>query len=576
MKLEIKLKYKKVDMIMNKELKETIKKLFKLENTADITLSNRPDLCDYQFNGTFEIAKLLHQNPYEIGLKITEELQKKEEIQNKFSKIECIRPGFINFTLSDCYINTLLKEMIEKEKFNITLPKKETIIIDYGGANVAKPLHVGHLRPAIVGESIKRLLIYMNQNVLSDVHLGDYGLQIGQVIYGLKEENIHPDAITLEKLSEIYPKMSTLCKEFENIKESCATITKDLQDGNVEYQEYFKKILEISKKDIKKMYDYLGVSFDYWLGESDAYKFIPEVTKSLEEENLLKVSDGAKIVAVEEEKDKLTIPPLIYQKSNGAYLYGTTDLATLWQRQKEIHPNKVLYVTDSRQNLHFTQVFRTAKKINFLKNIDCEFLGLGTINGNDGKPFKTRAGNTPRLEELFQETKENFLNNENYSTDYENDDLEKIIGSIIKFADLQNNREKEYIFDIAKFSKTIGKTGPYILYTYVRTQKIVKNNDSFIDNLSKTIYNVHDRELRLKILELNEILNYAFKTRMPSVIANYLYEICVLVNAFYENNHINNLEEIEKKKDWVTLLNLTLEVIKDLLDILIIEIPSKM
>lgn len=563
-------------MIMNKELKEIIKKLFELENNTEIVISNRPDLCDYQYNGTFEIAKLLHQNPYEIGLKITEELQKKEEIQNKFSKIECVRPGFINFTLSNSYINTLLKEMIEKEKFNITLPKKETIIIDYGGANVAKPLHVGHLRPAIVGESIKRLLIYMNQNVLSDVHLGDYGLQIGQVIYGLKEENIYPDAITLEKLSEIYPKMSTLCKEFENIKESCATITKDLQDGNVEYQEYFKKILEISKKDIKKMYDYLGVSFDYWLGESDAYKFIPEVTKSLEEENLLKVSDGAKIVAVEEETDKLTIPPLIYQKSNGAYLYGTTDLATLWQRQKEIHPNKVLYVTDSRQNLHFTQVFRTAKKINFLKNIDCEFLGLGTINGNDGKPFKTRAGNTPRLEELFQETKESFLNNENYNTDYENDDLEKIIGSIIKFADLQNNREKEYIFDIDKFSKTIGKTGPYILYTFVRTKKIVKNNESFIDNLSKTIYNVHDRELRLKILELNEILNYAFKTRMPSVIANYLYEICVLVNAFYENNHINNLEEIEKKKDWVTLLNLTLEIIKDLLAILVIEIPSKM
>ncbi len=561
---------------MNKELKEIIKNLYAIDSNAEIIISDRPDLCDYQYNGTFELAKSLHQNPYDLGLKITEELIKIEGIYNKFSKIECIRPGFINFSLSDSYINSLLNTMLKNEKFNISLPEQQKIVIDYGGANVAKPLHVGHLRPAIVGESIKRLLIFMNQNVISDVHLGDYGLQIGQVIYGLKQENILPSAVTLGKLSEIYPKISNLCKENESIKEKCAIITKDLQDGNEEYQSYFKIILEISKKDIKKMYDYLGVSFDYWLGESNAYDFIPELTKNLEEKKILKLSEGAKIVDVGESNDKISIPPLIFQKSNGAYLYGTTDLATLWQRQKDFQPDKILYIADSRQNLHFTQVFRTAKKIDYLKNIDCEFLGLGTINGSDGKPFKTRAGNTPKLEELFQETKDIFLNYENHQTSYESDDLEKIIGSIIKFADLQNNREKEYIFDINKFSKTIGKTGPYILYTFVRTKKIVLNNESFIDNLSKTIYNGHDRELRLKILELNDILNYAFKTRMPSVIANYLYEICVLMNAFYENNHINNLEDKENKKDWVTLLHLTLEIIKSLLDILVMEIPSKM
>ncbi len=561
---------------MNTELKETIKKLFDIDSNAEILISNRPDLCDYQYNGTFELAKVLHQNPYDIGVSLVNALNENESALQKFSKIECVRPGFINFTLNDAYINTLLNKMTRENKFNITLPKKETIVIDYGGANVAKPLHVGHLRPAIVGESIKRLLKYMNQEVISDVHLGDYGLQIGQVIYGLKKENISPDEITLDLLSTLYPKVSGICKEEASIKEICAGITKELQDGNEEYQDYFKKILEISKEDIKKMYDYLGISFDFWLGESDAYQYISEVTKALETENLLKISEGAKIVEVAEDSDKIEIPPLIFQKSNNAYLYGTTDLATLWQREKDFKPNKVLYVADSRQNLHFTQVFRVAKKLPETKNMDCEFLGLGTINGSDNKPFKTRAGNTPKLEELFKETKEIFLNNEEHNTEYDNNDLEKIVGSIIKFADLQNNREKEYIFDIEKFSKTTGKTGPYILYTYVRTKKIVKNNESYIDNLSKTIYNVHDRELRLKILELDEILNYAFKTRMPSVIANYLYEICVLVNAFYENNHINNLEDNEKKRDWVTLLNKTLEIIKDLLGILVMEIPSKM
>ena len=456
------------------------------------------------------------------------------------------------------------------------MPKQETIVIDYGGANVAKPLHVGHLRPAIIGESIKRILKYMNQTVISDVHLGDYGLQIGQVIYGLKEESIKPNEITLEKLSELYPKISGLCKENKDIKEICEEITKDLQDGNQEYHEYFQKILEISKKDIKKMYDYLGVSFDLWLGESDTYKYIPEVTKELESENLLEESEGAKIVYVAKEEDKKEFPPLIYQKSNGGYLYGTTDLATIYQRKKDFNPDKILYIADKRQDMHFTQVFRVCKKLEKLKYIDFEFLGNGTINGSDGKPFKTRAGNTPKLEAMFKEVKEIFLNDETHEREYTEPDLDKIINSIIKFADLQNSRDKEYIFDTNKFAKVIGKTGPYILYTYLRTKKIITNNHQYVDNLSKTIYNVHDRNVRMKLLELENILHFAFKNRASSVIANYLYEICVLVNAFYENNHINNLEDNKKKTDWVTLLNLTTKIIADLLDLLGIEIPSKM
>lgn len=561
---------------MNKDLELIIKEIFSIQTKVEIKKSNRPDLCDYQYDGVFNLAKELHQNPMEIGLKIVEQITKNAEFQKKFTKVECVKPGFINFTLKDEYINELLTKMLTNEKFNISMPQKETIIIDYGGANVAKPLHVGHLRPAIVGESIKRILKYMNQNVIGDVHLGDYGLQIGQVIYGLLEENISPNDITLEKLNILYPKISGLCKENNAIKEVCANITKEMQDGHKLYHEYFEKILEISKEDLKKMYDYLGVSFDLWLGESNSYKYIPDLTKEVNNQNLLVESEGAKIIPVALENDKKEIPPLIYQKSNGAYLYSTTDLATIYQRKQDYNPNKILYVADSRQNLHFTQVFRVSKMLNNLKNIDYEFLGLGTINGSDGKPFKTRAGNTPRLEQLFEETKEIFLNNEAHKNDYLEKDLDIIVNSIIKFADLQNNREKEYIFDIGKFSKVTGKTGPYILYTYLRTKKIIDSSEILIDNFSKTIYNVHDRDLRIKILELENILNYAYTTRMPSVIANYLYEICVLMNAFYENNHINNLDNVIQKQDWITLLKLTTNIIKVLLDLLVIEIPSKM
>ncbi len=558
------------------ELEIYIKELDPSIEQVKLVKSNRPDLCDYQYDGIFNLAKKLHKSPMEIGNTIKSKLEENEEINKKFSKIECVAPGFINFTLTDSFINETLNKMLVQPKFNIELPEKEKIVIDYGGANVAKPLHVGHLRPAIVGESIKRLLKYMNQDVISDVHLGDYGLQIGQVIYGLKEKNLLPKDISLEILTNLYPEISALCKKNEKIKEKCSLITKDLQDGNPEYQEYFRKILEISKEDIKKIYDYLGVSFDLWLGESDAYPYIPFVTEELEKESLLKESEGAKIVEVQESTDTLEIPPLIYQASNGAYLYSTTDLATIYQREKDYEPNKILYIVDSRQNLHFTQVFRTAKKIKKMEAIDCEFLGLGTINGKDNKPFKTRAGNTPKLIDLFNETKEIFLKNNPREEEYNEKDLHKLINSIIKFADLQNNREKGYIFDIEKFSSINGKTGPYILYTYLRTQKIIKNNSQFVDNLGKTIYNVHDRALRLKVLELEEVLNYAFKTRMPSIIANYLYEIGVLVNAFYENNHINNLENDENKKDWVTLLSLCTKLIQALLDILVIEIPDKM
>ena len=537
---------------------------------VNVTISNRKDLCDYQFDGAFKLAKLYHKNPMEIGSQIVERLQTGQD----FQKVEVLPPGFINFTLSDSCINEKLNNMLQNEKYNIKMPDQETIVIDYGGPNIAKPLHVGHLRSAIVGEAIKRMLKYMGHNVIADVHLGDYGLQIGQVIYGLKKEGISLQDITLEDLERIYPQMSKMCKEDENVKTICATITKDLQDGNEEYQAYFKVIKAISQADIKRIYDYLDVSFDLWKGESDAYPYIEKVTKELEAKHLLKDSEGAKIVEVGKDTDSKEIPPLIYQKSNGAYLYGTTDLGTIKQRSIDYHPDRILYVTDRRQALHFESVFRVCNLLGYKEKF--EHLGFGTVNGADGKPFKTRAGNTPKLTELFEETKETFLHSSEKNQSMNASDLDILVNAIIKFADLQNNREKDYIFDINNFYNTTGKTGPYILYTYLRVNKILMQENSQSKLLNQVIYNKEDRDLRLKLIELENTLKYAVDTRLPSILANYLYELCVNINAFYEKNHINNLDDVNKKENWLILLTLSNNIIKDMLDLLSIKIPERM
>jgi len=566
--------------MIRKEIEEILKEVMEeLEITVDsieVKVSNRKDLCDYQYDGTFVLAKSLHKNPLEIGNLILEKLKEKEITQEKFSKIELLPPGFLNFTLSDSMINENLNKMITKEKFNIEMPKKETIVIDYGGPNIAKPLHVGHLRSAVVGESLKRMLKYLGHEVIADVHLGDYGLQIGQVIYGLKEEGITKENITLEKLEEIYPRISGICKENESIKEICATITKDLQDGNIEYQEYFKKIKEISSKDIKRIYDYLDVHFDEWNGESDAYPYIEKLTEILKEKKLLIQSEGAKIIEIKKESDTKEMPPLVYEKSNGAYLYGTTDLGTIYDRIERFHPNKILYIADKRQSLHFESVFRVCEKIGYKKQTDFEFLGFGTVNGSDGKPFKTRAGNSPKLDSLFKEVKEAFLESNEKNKEMAESDLDIIVNAILKFADLQNNREKDYIFDIKKFSEVVGKTGPYLLYTYLRIESILKKEEIKEVTLNDKIYNEVDRALRIKLLELENTLQHATKEKMPSALANFLYEICVNINAFYENNHINNLSEIEKKENWLIVLKLSNNILKNMLDLLSIKIPERM
>lgn len=545
-----------------------------LNTKIHVIVSNRRELCDYQIDDGFRLAKEFHISPIELGNRIVNYIKEDKKFDSYFDSVECVAPGFINLTICNTLINNILRKMLDTPKFNIIMPSKvETYILDYGGANVAKPLHVGHMRTAIVGESIKRIISYMGHKTISDVHLGDYGLQLGQVIYGILEDK-REDNITLEYLEEVYPRMSALCKENNEIKEECAEITKELQEGNPLYQKLWEIILDVSVADIKRLYNYLDVHFDLWQGESDAYPYIPEVENLLESKHLLLDSEGAKIVDVSREDDAKELPPLIFKKSNGSYLYATTDVATIYEREKKYHPGHILYIVDSRQKMHFEQVFRTCKKAG-ITDANLEFLGYGTINGMDGKPFKTRKGDAPKLDSLFSQIKEIFRNSKVGNELMGEEDIDKIVNSILKFADLQNNRDRDYIFDIEKFSNVVGKTGPYILYTYLRIDKILKSEE-WNHTLSNNVYNESDRKLRIKLLELDLSLNNAFKYRMPSYIAEYIYNVAILANNFYQTNHINGLEDNIKKNDWLFILRLTNNILKEMLQLIVIDIPSFM
>lgn len=539
-----------------------------------ISKSSRPDLCDFQCNEVFKIAKSLQMSPIEVGTKMVKFINDMANFNDYFTSVTFVAPGFINISVSDSLINSQIR-LMNTDKFNFKKTPIETYVVDYGGYNIAKPLHIGHLRPTVIGESIKRILEYKGNTVIGDVHLGDYGLQMGQVIYGIKRDNLSIDDINIDYLNKIYPEISGLCKEDTKVLDICATITKELQDGNPEYTPIWKKIYDVSLEDIKKTCDYLGTTFTTWEGESDAYPYLPELEKILVSKKLLTESEGALVVDVKEETDNKPMPPMMFKKSNGAYLYDSTDLASIFERKIKYNPNHIIYVVDNRQSLHFEQVFRASDKADILPYSSLEHDGNGTVNGSDGKPFKTRKGDAPRLNELFNMVRDTFISLKDSNKDMSREDLDIIVNAIIKFADLSNARDKDYIFDIEKFSNVIGKTGPYILYTYLRFNKIIREQEMDIREISNTIYNKVDRDLRMELLELEYNYDLAFKERKPHYIAEYLYNLCVYANNFYQNNHISNAD-MDAKKDWIYLLSLTNRVIKDMLNLLIIDIPTKM
>ena len=558
---------------MLKDITKYLEQIFKeldLDNYLKISSS---DKADYQINSVFMIAKDKHVNPKEIGEMIESKINEQPDVKDYFRKVEFVMPGFINLFVSDKLINKHINSYITNGFVEKT-DNKDVYFLDYGGPNVAKPLHIGHLRPAIIGESIKRILNLKGYKTIGDVHLGDYGLQIGEVIYGLKKENIPLSELNIDLLNRIYPEMSALAKSDEKVYNECKKITSELQKGNIEYKEYFKKIKEVSADDIKRLYNYLGVSFDLWLGESDSEPYIPKLMYELESRNLIVVDQGAKIVNVKQDTDKKEMPPVIVEKSDGSAIYATTDLATIMERVEKYDPKYILYVVDARQSLHFEGVFRIAKMLGYDTNL--EHIPFGTINGSDGKPFKTRSGETLKLDELIKNTKEIFLNKREENKSMSEEDLDKIVNAIIKYADLQNNREKSYNFDISKFSDVSGKTGPYILYSALRIRKIINSFNYNKGNVSEVIYNDIDRSLRLKLLDFNKYLDKSIEDRLPSIIGEYVYDLANLLNSFYQNINISKITDENMKNDYLNVLDLSFNILKECLDLLIIELPSEM
>lgn len=562
-----------IDIIQN-----IVKECFESQNyniNVRVIISNRPELCDYQCDNSFQLASTLHTSPFMIASQICEIINNRQDFAKYFKKVEPYNPGFINITLSDEFINEQLNKQISSKNYNLNFANPSDLyFLDYGGPNIAKPLHVGHLRSAIVGESIKRIIQFAGGKTISDVHWGDYGLQMGQVIYGMQQENISLQDVTLSDLERIYPKMSALCKEDENIKEICAQITKELQDGNKVYQEYYKKIFELSSADIKRIYKYIDVSFDLYKGEFDASKYLPELFEKYFKEGKIIQSQGAYVIPLSDNMEEE--PPVLFRKSNGAYLYASTDIGTIYEREKDYHPTNIIYIADARQELHFKSVFKACKILELANDVNFEFCGFGTINGADGKPFKTRAGSAPKLDSLFSEVKDVLTQEKESNKEISQKDLDIMVNAVIKFADLQNHRAKDYIFDIQKFSKFVGKTGPYILYTYLRINKMLNDLNISPKTLSNTIYNEIDRELRVYLLKLEQYFARAFEMRLPSYICDYLYNLCNIANGFYENNRLSTEKDEDKKQEFVSILFHTKNVIKTLLNLIMIDTPSKM
>lgn len=570
---------------------------------AKVTLSNRPDLCEYQCNGAMAAAKEYKKAPFMIADEVVEKLA----VNPMFAMAESVKPGFLNLKIDEAYLADYVAKMQEDDgRFGCEKTETpKTIMIDYGGPNVAKPLHVGHLRSAIIGESVKRIGKFMGHNVIGDVHLGDWGLQMGLIITELKQrrpELVYFDdtytgeypeeaPFTISELEEIYPTASKKSKEDEAYKEAAMQATFELQHGKRGYQALLKHILNVSVTDLKRNYANLNVSFELWKGESDAQPYIPDMVQKMKDDGFAYISDGALVVDVKEETDTKEIPPCMILKSDGASLYNTTDLATMVWRMKDYNPDEIIYVVDKRQELYFTQVFRCARKTGIVKpETELKFLGFGTMNGKDGRPFKTRDGGVMRLEHLIsgineemlakiqenQKTKENL----GISTEEAENTAKMVALAAIKYGDLSNQASKDYIFDIDRFTSFEGNTGPYILYTIVRIKSILnKYHGLGKDESGAVIEAAHsksEKDLMLELSKFNAVMESAFEETAPHKICSYIYDLANAFNSFYHGTKIMSEENETVQKSYIRLLELTKSVLETCIDVLGFSAPERM
>lgn len=565
------------------------------EEYARVTVSNRPDLCEFQCNGAMAAAKVYKKAPFMIADEIVDKMKE----LSMFEKIESVKPGFINITISPLFLSDYLNEMKKTDKFGYeNRESNKTVIVDYGGANAAKPLHVGHLRSAVIGESVKRINRYVGNKTIGDVHLGDWGLQMGLIIEELRDRK--PDLVyfddnysgeypseppfTISELEEIYPAASAKSKENEDFAKRAHESTLKLQSGNPSCTAIWKHIMNVSKADLKKNYDNLNVSFDLWKGESDAQPYIPDMVDKMIADGIAYESQGATVVDIAQETDSKELPPCIVRKSDGAALYATSDLATIVEREKLYQPDAYIYLADKRQELHFTQVFRTAKKAGIVRpDVEMTFLGFGTMNGKDGKPFKTRSGGVMRLEHLIEDIDNAVLEKikENRSVSLEEaEKTAKIVGlAALKYGDLSNQASKDYVFDIDRFASFEGNTGPYILYTIVRIKSILsKYSESGKDN--KGVINpaieASEKTLSLSLIKFSEVIESAYKEKAPHKICQYIYEVSNAFNGFYHNTKILAEPDEKQQAGYIALITLTKEILEQCIDLLAIECPDRM
>lgn len=582
--------------LIQEELCEAFKKAGYNEKYAKAAWSNRPDLCQYQCNGALAAAKEYHKAPIQMAEEVAEILKESKS----FKEISAIKPGFINITLSESFLAEYIGQMAASELFGCEkADKPETIVIDYGGANVAKPLHVGHLRPAIIGESIKLTARYLGHKVIGDAHLGDWGLPIGLIITELKrrrpelpyfDENFEGDypeeaPFTISELEEIYPFASKYSKEHEEYKEEAQQATAQLQSGRKGYLALWQHIINVSVEDLKKVYTRLDVEFDLWKKESDAQPYIPAMVKDMKENGYAHIDDGALVVDVKEETDTKEIPPCMILKSNGATLYNTTDLATIVERRKLFDPSKIIYVVDKRQSLYFEQIFRCSRKTKIIgDDVELIFVGNGTINGNDGKPFKTRDGGVPRLEKLLDEVEEKVLEKMKEREMDENeikDVAAKVALAAIKYGDLSNQASKDYIFDMERFTSFEGNTGPYIFYTIVRIKSLlskVQENGIVIDENAplEPSHSQSETDVMLSLCKWQDTVYAAYDEQAPHKICQFIYELSDSFNKFYHENRIVNNEDEKMRNSYIKLIRLVGDVLGTATGLLGLQAPDRM
>lgn len=587
---------KKLMERMAEELSAAFEKAGYDSSYGKVTVSNRPDLCEFQCNGAMAGAKAYKKAPFMIADDVVANLGESPV----FSTAEVVKPGFINLKVKEKYLAQYLKEIAADEKLSVNAPEKpKTIIIDYGGPNVAKPLHVGHLRSAIIGESIKRIGRFVGHKMIGDVHLGDWGLQMGLIITEVRHrqpELVYFDdsykgeypkeaPFTIGELEEIYPCASVKSKEDEAYRSEALEATHLLQQKVPGYMALWNHIMEVSVTDLKKNYDKLSVSFDLWKKESDAQPYIPAMVEEMREKGFAYEDQGALVVDVRAESDTKEIPPCMLLKSDGASLYTTTDLATIVERMELFQPDEILYVVDKRQELHFIQVFRCARKTGLVKDdTTLSFLGFGTMNGKDGKPFKTREGGVMRLENLIADINEEMFCKivENRSVkDKDARETAKIVGlSAIKYGDLSNQATKDYIFDVDRFTSFEGNTGPYILYTIVRIKSILSRfADEGGDVLTGEILpavNQSEKNLMLQLTGFGNTVETAFEEKAPHKLCAYIYEVSDAFNSFYHETKILSEENQELKQSFIQLLSLTKKVLETSIELLGFSAPDRM